>query len=419
LIFPPSIRQNMSHHSARFFTLLALAVVAVRPVSAGALAWRGGSSSEWSDPANWNSTPPANGTAANIDKTGPYQPVVSDSSNFTPGNLTLFGGNLLTFNRTTATDPIVYGYVMSGSGSIALTGSGAVTLSGANTYTGTTTIDAGVLNVTGSLGNTAVTVGPGGTLAFGGATIGGSITTSGLISAGLGTATGSSSLTLQSGSTLQLSLGATNSFGQYAVLGQFTPGGTLQVQLANSFNPALGNSFDILDFGSLGSGTFASLVLPALDSGLGWDTSALYTTGTISVAASAIPEPSTYAAMVGAGALALAALRRRKHCASTPAQCDPCSARERFGVRRCSAAVMLLIEVAHSSLAFDREVKMPQYARAGIVETWLVNLEQQHVEVFREPGPLGYATTRMHRRDAALAPYAFPEALATVGDLLA
>jgi Uma2 family endonuclease len=41
--------------------------------------------------------------------------------------------------------------------------------------------------------------------------------------------------------------------------------------------------------------------------------------------------------------------------------------------------ILLAIEVAQSSLGFDREVKIPHYARAGIAEVWLVNLELQQV----------------------------------------
>lgn len=80
--------------------------------------------------------------------------------------------------------------------------------------------------------------------------------------------------------------------------------------------------------------------------------------------------------------------------------------------------VLLLIEVAQSSLVLDRELKIPQYARAGIAEVWLFNLEQQHVECFSEPGPRGYATVTVHRRGATLAPRAFPQTTAKVDDLL-
>lgn len=46
--------------------------------------------------------------------------------------------------------------------------------------------------------------------------------------------------------------------------------------------------------------------------GLQWDTGALYATGVLSVQASAIPEPSTYALFAGGAMLAAALLRRRR-----------------------------------------------------------------------------------------------------------
>src|SRR5919109_2157297 len=47
----------------------------------------------------------------------------------------------------------------------------------------------------------------------------------------------------------------------------------------------------------------------------------------------------------------------------------------------------LVIEVAESSLQFDRVTKGSLYARAGIVDYWIVNLEDRVVEVYRDPGP--------------------------------
>lgn len=56
------------------------------------------------------------------------------------------------------------------------------------------------------------------------------------------------------------------------------------------------------------------------------------------------------------------------------------------------ADVALLIEVCGSSLAKDRDVKLPAYAAAGIAEVWLVDLESEKVEVYREPGESGFAS---------------------------
>jgi hypothetical protein len=57
----------------------------------------------------------------------------------------------------------------------------------------------------------------------------------------------------------------------------------LDVTLTGGFVPSAGQSFDILDWGSL-SGAFSSLNLPSLSSGLSWNTSQLYATGVLSVA---------------------------------------------------------------------------------------------------------------------------------------
>jgi Uma2 family endonuclease len=63
------------------------------------------------------------------------------------------------------------------------------------------------------------------------------------------------------------------------------------------------------------------------------------------------------------------------------------------------ADVLLLIEVADTSLDNDREVKRPLYAEAGILEYWIVNLTDDSLEVHRSPTPDGtYADVRTLRR---------------------
>ncbi len=47
--------------------------------------------------------------------------------------------------------------------------------------------------------------------------------------------------------------------------------------------------------------------------------------------------------------------------------------------------VLLVIEVADSSVAYDREIKLPQYAQSGIPEFWLINLEDNEIELFWQP----------------------------------
>ncbi len=94
---------------------------------------------------------------------------------------------------------------------------------------------------------------------------------------------------------LVMELGGTapgTQYDQLRVTGALTLNGTLDVQLVNLgaglFSPHAGQSFDILDWGSL-SGTFSTLQLPTLGSGLAWDTSGLYTTGVLSVASAGLP----------------------------------------------------------------------------------------------------------------------------------
>ena len=53
--------------------------------------------------------------------------------------------------------------------------------------------------------------------------------------------------------------------------------------------------------------------------------------------------------------------------------------------RPTPADVFLLIEVADSSLEYDRAVKLPRYAAAGIPEVWIVNLRARQVEAFANP----------------------------------
>jgi len=52
--------------------------------------------------------------------------------------------------------------------------------------------------------------------------------------------------------------------------------------------------------------------------------------------------------------------------------------------------VLLLIEVADSSLAFDRDRKIPLYAAAGIPEAWLIDLNDRSLTIFRQPAGRNY-----------------------------
>lgn len=81
--------------------------------------------------------------------------------------------------------------------------------------------------------------------------------------------------------------------------------------------------------------------------------------------------------------------------------------------------VLALVEVSDSTLVYDRTVKAPLYAREGVQELWIVDLEALAVEVYRSPGPAGYGEVQTMGRGQSLAFQAFPEISFTVEQLLA
>lgn len=80
--------------------------------------------------------------------------------------------------------------------------------------------------------------------------------------------------------------------------------------------------------------------------------------------------------------------------------------------------VLLLIEVSDSTLRFDRERKVPLYARHGVGEVWIVNIPERCLEVFRDPSELGYSTVVVRRVDEAVAPAVMPDAPIAWGEAL-
>lgn len=60
--------------------------------------------------------------------------------------------------------------------------------------------------------------------------------------------------------------------------------------------------------------------------------------------------------------------------------------------------VLLVIEVADTSLGYDREVKKPLFANAGIPELWIVNIEDEQIEVYKTPQNGDYVAQRVFKR---------------------
>lgn len=82
------------------------------------------------------------------------------------------------------------------------------------------------------------------------------------------------------------------------------------------------------------------------------------------------------------------------------------------------ADVLLIVEVADSSLEYDRQVKAHLYGRNNIPETWVKNLPEDCIERFTEPGPEGYAQHTIHRRGETLTPVSLPDLALAVADLM-
>jgi len=56
--------------------------------------------------------------------------------------------------------------------------------------------------------------------------------------------------------------------------------------------------------------------------------------------------------------------------------------------------VLLVVEISDTTLAYDKNVKLPLYSRAGIPEAWIVDLSGRKVEIHSDPGPGGYRVSR-------------------------
>jgi len=80
--------------------------------------------------------------------------------------------------------------------------------------------------------------------------------------------------------------------------------------------------------------------------------------------------------------------------------------------------IFLIVEVADTTAKFDRGVKIPLYAKDNIAEVWLVDINQQCIEVYRQPSPTGYKNVQTFQRGQTLSIQAFPDIEITVDQVL-
>jgi Uma2 family endonuclease len=79
---------------------------------------------------------------------------------------------------------------------------------------------------------------------------------------------------------------------------------------------------------------------------------------------------------------------------------------------------LVLIEVAESSLARDRGIKLQIYAENGVPEYWVVNLVNRRIEVYSNPSSAGYETIRHLERGQSIRLVSFPDVEIQVSDVL-
>lgn len=255
------------------------------------------------------------------------------------GDIAISSGAFLATSRS---DSLTIANNITGAGSLVVNnGAGGTTVlsSIGNTYSGGTTVNSGTLMLTNTAGSgtgsgsinveTAATLAGSGRIAL---ASGNSVSICGILSIGevfstaadmeISTA-GTGTLLLDGGSVLLLDLtsgagsgglNGTNAADKLVVGGLLTiaPRSTLRIQnLSGLSGWAAGDAWQIFDWSTLSGttiGTFTTLDLPTLSDNLQWDTSALYSTGLISI--SIAPEPGRMA-LLGCG-LVLLALRRRR-----------------------------------------------------------------------------------------------------------
>jgi Uma2 family endonuclease len=91
---------------------------------------------------------------------------------------------------------------------------------------------------------------------------------------------------------------------------------------------------------------------------------------------------------------------------------------ERYTTHPRPKDVFLLVEVADTTLAHDRDRKAPLYARSGIAETWIVDLVAEEVLMLRGPGPGDYRDSHRAVRGETVEPQELPGLVVGVDDVL-
>ena len=82
------------------------------------------------------------------------------------------------------------------------------------------------------------------------------------------------------------------------------------------------------------------------------------------------------------------------------------------------ADVLLVVEVADTTLIADRAVKLPLYARAGVAEAWLMNIPEEQIEIYSDPEGDSYQRAEVFGRGAEARAHTVEGLAVSVGELL-
>jgi Uma2 family endonuclease len=88
------------------------------------------------------------------------------------------------------------------------------------------------------------------------------------------------------------------------------------------------------------------------------------------------------------------------------------------GRRIAPEDTLLVVEVSDATLRYDLGRKLPLYAKSGVPEVWIENLQDDVVMIYRRPGPATYSTSMTLRRGESIVLDAFPEIPFQVDELL-
>jgi Uma2 family endonuclease len=149
---------------------------------------------------------------------------------------------------------------------------------------------------------------------------------------------------------------------------------------------------DIVEMAPVGPGHGAAIAClnKRLILGVG-DRAVVWIQGGVRIALRSLPRPD------------LALLRPRSYCKANPSPAD----------------ILLVVEVAESSLRFDRIRKQRLYATAGIPEYWVASVGGEWVEVYRLPEGEGYRDIRRVQGGETTAPLGFPDVVIAIADIFA